>query len=180
MFAQIRADTCPLWTIRVNMVTFLSGQAFPPCRHALALAFPSHPLSSLNTILSTPLTPHTPIPCTGLLSNGGMPHDMVRRLTRFLQAPYPFFWDRFQGADHVFWYTGALSALGAGAAGARGADRGARGARAASDWGIEQHVEDWVMRGLILSALRIRRGSRGVSDAGGHGQVHLARILQPR
>lgn len=52
----------------------------------------------------TLISPRLP-PAAGLLSNGGMPHDWVRRLSRFLRANYPF-WDRFGGMDHVFWYTG--------------------------------------------------------------------------
>ena len=39
----------------------------------------------------------------GYLSNGGVPHDFVRRVVRFLKAEYPQFWERFDGADHMFW-----------------------------------------------------------------------------
>ena len=42
----------------------------------------------------------------GLLSNGGVPHEWVRRVIRWLQAEYPLFWNRNGGSDHVFWYTG--------------------------------------------------------------------------
>lgn len=43
----------------------------------------------------------------GLIGNGGMPQEPARRITRFLKAKYPFFWNRYGGADHVIWATGA-------------------------------------------------------------------------
>jgi hypothetical protein len=39
-------------------------------------------------------------------SNGGPPHDYIRRVVRFLSAEYPALWARRGGRDHIFWATG--------------------------------------------------------------------------
>jgi hypothetical protein len=39
-------------------------------------------------------------------SNGGPPHDYIRRVVRFLAAEYPALWSRRGGRDHIFWATG--------------------------------------------------------------------------
>jgi hypothetical protein len=39
-------------------------------------------------------------------SNGGPPHDYVRRVVRFLAAEYPALWARRGGRDHIFWAPG--------------------------------------------------------------------------
>ena len=39
-------------------------------------------------------------------SNGGPPHDYIRRVLRFIQAEYPALWARRGGRDHIVWAPG--------------------------------------------------------------------------